>query len=126
MRFTPIRVADNRHPVLPNGRSGITRSEAVHIALGFTTGARHQRLLPKVNVVARYGIFSDDELSKRNAAGVTQPLYQNRPVWLVSFSGPGMAEAPMGRCCGPSHLGTHHEDSVVVDAATGKWLESYT
>jgi hypothetical protein len=126
MRFTLIHVADGRHPVLPNGRRGITRSKAVGVALGFTTGARHHTLLPHAKVVARYGIFSDDELSKRNAAGIIQPLYQNRPAWLVTFSGPGVVESPTGRCCGPSHLGNHNEDNVVIDAATGKWLESYT
>jgi hypothetical protein len=126
MRFAPIHVPDDHHPLLPDGGRGINRDEAVDVALCFTTGAQNHSLRPDVDVNARYGIFSDDELSKRNATGDIQPLYQNRPVWLVTFSGPGVIEAATGRCCGPSHLGNHNEDNVVIDAATGQMLEAYT
>jgi hypothetical protein len=128
MHLTAIPVPGNRHPVLPNGSSGITRDEAVDVALGFTTGAQNHKLRPNVDVLARYGIFSDDERSQRSATGDIQALYQNRPVWLVTFYGPGVVEAPMGSYAPgtPNPLKYHHEDNVVVDAATGQMLEAYT
>lgn len=83
------------------------------------------RMLPAgVEMLAQFGRFSDDQLARKLPSGAMQPYFQDRPVWLVTFSGPGV-QMPDSGPKGHVH-GFNHEDNVVIDAVTGAYLLSFT
>jgi hypothetical protein len=81
-----------------------------------------------VCVTACYGTYSSPYPAKRLPSGYRQPLDQNRPVWLVTYFGPGVI-VPAGHVPDASgqvpivhrHCGLLHVPTVdVPDAATGQ------
>jgi hypothetical protein len=77
-----------------------------------------------VQVSAQYTLYSDDRYGQKLGPGKVQPYLQNRPAWVITFSGPGVVLYPTGPR--PPGSGVHHEVSVVIDAATGQYLMGYS
>jgi hypothetical protein len=81
--------------------------------------------IPGVNYRSAYGLFSDSQLTQTNAAGVKFHPFLRRPAWVVQYLGPGVnipSERPFGSHFAPLYA---HEVTVVVDAATGRFMETY-
>lgn len=139
VRFSPKTTPAGRSPLLPGGRAGISMDEALTVARSQTPAGvdEEHRVLPGVQVTAQFGLFSDDRYGERGTSGRVQPYLQDVPVWLVNFSGPGVEDRPLGggvaastpTIGGSGALGTsgaHHEENLVIDAATGQFLLGYT
>jgi hypothetical protein len=108
------------------GQQGVSRDQAIRVAMDHTLAGvdRAHNLLPNVQVSAQYGLFTDDHYGQRLASGQIQPYLQNRPAWVITFSGPGVVfylPGPAG-----SRPAVHHEVSVVIDAATGQYLMGFS
>jgi hypothetical protein len=104
--------------------------QAIRAAMDHTPAGVDQahNLLPNVQISAQYGLFTDDHYGQRLASGQIQPYLQNRPAWVITFSGPGVVFYPPGphrRGPRPPLSGAKHEVSVVIDAATGQYLMGY-
>jgi hypothetical protein len=117
-------------PTLPNGQQGVSRDQAIRAAMDHTLAGVDvaHNLLPNVQVSAQYGLFTNDHYGQRLASGQIQPYLQNRPAWVITFSGPGVVFYGSG---GPYRPGPRpplrpedakHEVSVVINAATGQYL----
>jgi hypothetical protein len=133
IRFAEAPVAEVQ---LPGGKSPIAEQKALELAMAHTVGAGANGLLAGVTATARFGYFSNDTYSHELPGGGREYYFQDRPVWLVAFSGPGLVRLPVG---GIPPEGTdlsawqsqlqadaHHEDNVVIDAATGEYLQRYS
>ena len=126
IHFIAQAVDDGTLPTLPNGQHGVPRDQAIRAAMDAApAGVDHQAhsLLPNVQVSAQYGLFT------RGRPG--RPLWpdvQNLPVWVITFSGPGVVFYGSG---GPRRPGPRppreakHEVSVVINAATGQYLMGF-
>lgn len=124
IRFSQRSVIRGR-PALPDGERGLSLEEAIRVAMlnaphGVTPSGR---LLPGVEVAASFGLFSDDRYGQREPSGGISPYLQSRPAWVVTLWGPGLVDPALG----PGPVGrVHHEDNLVIDAATGQFLLCYT
>lgn len=68
-----------------------------------------------VNIEYDFGLWSSSELATLDSNGNQQLEYQNVPVWVVSFSGPGFsATMPDGLQVG--------RQTVIIDGTTAKAL----
>jgi hypothetical protein len=127
IQFNPAADATAAQPTLPDGQKAALRAQALAVAMEHTAGARNQRLLPNVQVNAQFGMITDGQLAQRLPSGAVRPLLQNRPVWLVTFSGPGVQIGfPDHLRTGPVQIVYGHEDNIVIDGATGAYIESFT
>lgn len=115
--FDEIPVAPGAHPRLDDECEGITDRQAV-IAVAERLG--HPR--PDVFVSARFGIYSSPYPAKRLPSGELRPLDQKRPVWLVTFYGPGIKVMPRGWRSGYPRLPIIHVINALVDAVSGEVL----
>lgn len=126
IRFSAVSGVQNGVPQLPSGGRGISESEAINTAVeNAPAGVNHVSgaVLPEVTVTTQYTLFSDDRFGDRSPSGALNPFLQDRPAWLVTFSGPGVQDLPSG----PARPGAvHHEVTVVIDAATGQYLLGYS
>ena len=115
-------------PTLPNGQQGVSREQAIRAAMDTGLGGVDQahNLLPNVQVSAKYGLFTADHYGQRLASGQIQSYLQNRPAWVITFSGPGVvfygSGGPYRPGPRPPLSGAKHEVSIVIDAATGQYL----
>jgi hypothetical protein len=98
IRFDEMPAPTGIAPALPNGTSGITDQMAVEIAGRQSGLVAEGKLLPGVQVAARFGAFSSDVLSRHRPGEPAKLLYQDRPAWLVTFS-----RAPPGKIYNQSH-----------------------
>jgi hypothetical protein len=128
IRFDESEVPPCAAPALPNGASGITDQMAVEIAMRQSGIGPKGKLPPGVQVAARFGSFSNDVLARRWPGEPMKLLYQDRPAWLVTFFGPGLAIPSHGR----GHTrglrerpGLKHETNTVIDACTGEHLQTF-
>jgi hypothetical protein len=93
----------------------VSKEAATAEALRHASVAPAGQLLPDVTVEARFGLYADQ-------------AFKTRPVWLVTFSGPGV-NVPINDGPGPRPgenpvpAPTAHTDVVVIDGATGSYLE---
>lgn len=121
-----VSVAEGAQPALPDGSLGVTRDEAISSALPFSV-ARDQNgdLKPGVQISAVYGLVTNTFTRPLSPEGEAAPLiYDHRPAWVVTFSGPGIvltSQGPVG-----SLVSVHNVMSIVIDAATGKYLFGYS
>ncbi len=121
--FSPATDASSEQPAAINGVMPISKSKATSIAEQFAEGPTRPAGAT-TSIVASFGTFTDRELGKNPTSGQTRPFFERKAVWLVTVSGPGvqiLSSGPMG--------GVHtvnHEENVVIDALTGKFLESFT
>ncbi len=126
IRFTAQAVVSGTVPLLPNGQQGVPMDQAISAAMDAAPAGidyEGHRLLPDVQAAAQFGLYSNDRYGQRLPAGQVQPYLQGRPVWVVTFSGPGVQLHPHG----PRPAGSvHNEVSVVIDAATGQYLMGYS
>lgn len=126
IHFGPRPVANGAAPTLPDGRAGVRSVDAISVAMQHApAGVNYSghTVLAGVQVTAQYGTFSDSNYGSRLPSGELHAYYQNRPAWVVTFSGPGVMILPHG----PAPKGaTHHEVSVVVDASTGQYMLGYS
>jgi hypothetical protein len=110
-------VDDGGLATLPNGQQGVSREQAIRVALDNAPGV--DRAHDLLQVSAQYGLFTDKH------------LLENRPAWVITFSGPGVNLFPHGGRPyprGPRPLRSEdvkHEVSVVIDAATGQYLMGF-
>jgi hypothetical protein len=125
IHFSVQAVDEGGRPRLPNGQQGVSRDQAMRAAMdtGLAGADQARNVLPSVQVSAHYGLFT------RGGPGrLLWPDVQNLPVWVVTFSGPGVVVYPRG---GPPRPGPRppreakHEMSVVIDAATGHYLMGF-
>ena len=127
MRFTPRRVEAGRLPTLPNGRPGVSMGRAVHAAMSADSPASGLAVVDgvarhDVTITAQYGIFSDDRIGSWSADGRTLiPLWQDHPVWIVTFSGDGVKVPSHGR----GMRVMRHEMNVVIDAEIATVLQAF-
>lgn len=126
--FNPLPSTTGAAVTLPGGGSGITDQQAIGVAMDHTGAVVNGQVPSGVQMTTTYGIFSDSHVGKLASDGQVQPAYTNVPVWLVTFTGPGVDIQPAG----PIPAGetaqslAHHEESVVVDASTGGFLITYS
>ena len=120
IHFTIQAVDNGGRPTLPNGQQGVSREQAIRAAMDHSLVQVDQahNLLPNVQVLAQYGLFTRARPGRQ-----LHPNVQNRPAWVITFSGPGVVIYPSG----PAAPGSvHHEVTVVIDAATGEYLLGYS
>jgi hypothetical protein len=91
--FSGQPVDEGGLPALPNGQQGVSRDQAIRAAMdtGLAGVDQEHNLLPSVQVSAHYGLFT------RGRPG--RPLWpdgQNLPVWVITFSGPGVVRYGSG------------------------------
>jgi len=120
IHFVTQAVDEGGRPMLPNGQQGVPKDQAIRAAMDHTPYGVDQahNLLPNVQVSAQYGLFT------KVRPGQVQPYLQNRPAWVITFSGPGVVFNLPGP---PGSLpAVHHEVSVMIDAATGQYLMGFS
>jgi len=123
--FQSIGPTDAGTATLPNGIAAITRSAALDAAGKHAMASVDPRTIAGVYYIARYGIFSDSQLHSINGTSPEQLQFVHRPAWLVSYYGPSVnISLPAGRAT-MTQRPVAHEVTVVVDAASGQFLESY-
>lgn len=126
IHFNPVVGASDSGPTLPNGSMGISKTRAIQAAVPVSAGGVdyvNKTILPNVDVTAQYGLFSNDRYGHQLSPGHFVRFLQSRPVWVVTFSGPGVHILPGG----PAPSGAvHSETSVVIDAATVEYLYGYS
>jgi hypothetical protein len=116
-----LAVDDGGLPTLPNGQQGVPREQAIRVAMDHAPGVDRAHNLLQVS--AQYGLFTK--------VRPIRPELQNRPAWVITFSGPGVVLYPHGGRPyprGPRPLRSEdvkHEVSVVIDAATGQYLMGF-
>jgi hypothetical protein len=120
--LSKVDVPAGTQPILPGGTIGLTSGEAVEAASQHAEAvdARHN-LLPNVAVTAAYGLLTDSHIQQMTSTGEV-PVFQDAPVWIVTFVGSGVNIPSSGPPTGPEYV--HHEETVVVDAGTGRFLFS--
>jgi hypothetical protein len=79
---------------------------------------QEHNLLPNVQVSAQYALLTRARLGRQ-----LWPYLQNRPAWVITFSGPGVVLSSSGPPGSPRRV--KHEMSVVIDAATGQYLMGF-
>lgn len=85
----------------------ISKEEAIAAAVPQTVGATTgDHLNPNIQVVPRFGLYSST-------------MFLSRPVWVVTFSGPGVTIYSHGPTSAVAH-----EETVIVDGKTGDYLEA--
>jgi hypothetical protein len=114
MTFEEVAVGPEARPLLPQGGPGISDRQAV-------TAVATQLGDPRVGVyvTARYGIYSSPYPAKRLPSGEMQPLDQNRPVWLVTYYGPGLTLPAPTKPNPSGRTPVQHQVDALVDASTG-------
>jgi hypothetical protein len=81
-------------PTLPNAQQGVPMDQAIGVAMAVTPAGVDQAniLLANVQVSAQYTLFSNDRYGQTVGPGrQIRPYVQNRPAWVITFSGPGVA-----------------------------------
>lgn len=125
LSFTERRVSADGVPVLPEGRTGMSRDKAISAAVdsGMAPLARNSSAplgVPAgIPYDAHYGLFSHAARGPL-VNGSVQPVWLDAPVWLVRFGGLRM---PV-RGPNPGRL-TWSELDVVVDAETGEVMTGF-
>lgn len=69
VRFNPQSVTEGGQPVLPSGSLAISRQQAIQTAMKESDAVNGQSLLPNVQMVARYGTFSNDQYASTETNG---------------------------------------------------------
>jgi hypothetical protein len=126
IHFAVIPVAGNARPLLPDGTWGIRRSRAIAIAERHAPGGVGPQAgsgTPTIRVTAQFGLFTDTRFGRGTSKGRLHLFLKDRPVWVVTFSGPGIEIPPAGPVKGNV---MHHEVSVVIDAKTGRYWMGYS
>jgi hypothetical protein len=123
--FSGQPVDEGGLPALPNGQQGVSRDQAIRAAMdtGLAGVDQEHNLLPNVQVSAHYGLFTNDHYEHRLPSGQLQLVLENRPAWVVTFSGPGVVLYSSGPRGSPRRV--KHEVSVVINAATGQYLMGF-
>jgi hypothetical protein len=122
IHFTVQAVDEGGLPTLPNGQQGVPRDQAIRVAMENGPGVDRAQM-SNVEISAQYGLFTQ--------VRPIRPDLQNRPAWVITFSGPGVNLYPYGgrpypRGPRPLRLeDVKHEVSVVIDAATGQYLTGF-
>lgn len=124
INFKPVGVADAATATLPNGGAAITRADALDVAGKHAMAYKDPRTITGVQYTARYGTFSDNQLHSADGPSQGQLEFVNRPVWVVSYYGPAV-NIPLPSPAALAQPPVAHEITVVVDAASGQFLESY-
>lgn len=89
--------------------------------IAIAAAAHHFVPDPGVTIDAQYGILSDDQnYTQRKGSSERTYTAQNRPVWLVTYSGVTIPSR------GPGPAMYQHELNIVIDAATGSYLYAYS
>lgn len=122
--FKSIGPADAASATLPNGGAAITRVAALDAAAKHAMAKVDPRTITGVQSVARYGILSDNQLHSAGGPNPDQLQFVNRPVWLVSYYGSAV-NIPLPERATMTEPLVAHEITVVIDAASGQFLESY-
>ena len=122
LRFVEGTAGPGQRPTLTDGRTGISDQEAVAAALAVSPAGQNGALAPGVQVAARFGVFSDDAYATRLPTGQMEHVFQERTVWIVTFYGPGVLIPSRGL----QPLPPKHVQNMVIDAATGAWMESFS
>lgn len=114
----------------PPGQASVSQEQAVTTALRYSIGAGDLagNVLPGVTVNAQYGLFTDNKMtSEPNGSDQQTLLYQQVPVWIVTFTGAtvgGPGDGPRRAKGGPprqpetSTTGVNTE-AVVINATSG-------
>lgn len=92
----------------PAAQPAVPEARAVSAALYHTAGALNGQLRPGVTSTAEYGVFSDDQMAAESASGQQTLLYRDRPVWIVTFSGPGLLASPVAHPAASAPLPVRH------------------
>lgn len=121
--FTPIGDANAAHAVFPDGKPGLTRDQALDKAGKHTGSTVDPRQIPGVEHIARYGTFSDRQVTSRHESGAAMHPFANRPAWVVRYFGPGV-QIPSDGPTGAAKLYAHAV-TIAIDAATGEFMEMY-
>lgn len=121
--FTPLDDGSVTQPTLPSGRQAIGLSEALDLAGRHAGSSVDPRSIPDVVYIARYGSFSDTQVTTAVAPGVAVHPLADRVAWLVQYSGPGVQIPSDGPAGAPVIYS--HRVTVAIDAATGEFIEMY-
>jgi hypothetical protein len=124
VRLQPLPPVSGHPLQLPDGQAAMTAGAAESAAMAHTGGAVAGRLRDGVSMTAELGLFSDDQYATRLPSGTLRPHFQNVPAWLVTFGGPGLVLPNSGPRGGQPLV--NHRETIVLNAATGEFLESYT
>ncbi len=81
--FTPTGDVTATRTVLPDGKPGLTRYEALDLAGKHAGASIDPRQIPDVEYIARYGIFSDTQVTDAHATGAAVHPLADRPAWIV-------------------------------------------
>lgn len=96
-------------------------THAVSEDVAIAAAAHHFVPDPGVTIDARYGILSDDQnYTQRQGSSERNYTAQNRPVWLVTYTGMSIPSL------GPGPAMYNHELNIVIDAATASYLYAYS
>jgi hypothetical protein len=115
--FVEHAVGPDVRPTLPNGGLGVSDRDAVIATAEKFMGD----IGPGMQVTARYGLYS----SPYPAAvtnGVSTPFYQDHPMWIVTYFGPGVNAPASLRFAG---AGVVHHINMLVDAESGQLLSVF-
>ncbi|HZT95351.1 MAG TPA: hypothetical protein VFB34_00805 [Chloroflexota bacterium] len=123
----PLSAYGIRFTSEPSSQAVMGESQAISDATPDSQAtASNGQLLSGVEATAQYGLFSDDAYGHGStSSGGFQASYQNVPVWIVTFSGPGLSLPSVGGPRAPGGSGSssvHHEQNIVIDAETGAEL----
>jgi hypothetical protein len=113
----------------PTGSPTVSSAQAISAATANSAATINGNLMPDVQVTAQYGTFSDDALGQQLPSGQFQLEFQDTPAWLVTFSGPGLSLGPLGSPANSTVAppsAPKHEQTVVIDARTGAYMESFS
>jgi hypothetical protein len=125
IHFTVEEVDEGGLPTLPTGQQGVPREQAIRAAMDTGLAGVDRAHMSNVEVSAQYGLFTDDRYGQIVGPGrQIRPYLQDRPAWVVTFSGPGVvlsSHGPPG-----SRRRVKHEANVVIDAATGQYLMGFS
>jgi hypothetical protein len=110
---------------LPSGQTPISRGQAIQDAEAVFNPSDQ----PNARVSAVYALYSNTEYGSRQPNGQVQPFFQDRPAWIVRFTGINLPE--IGGIYAQMHpderaSSMNHEQFIFVDAVTGDFLGGYT
>jgi hypothetical protein len=125
--FSAVGGAGADTAVLPNGADAVTRAHALDEAGKHALTAVDPRTIPGMLYNAQYGLFEDEQLHAVDASDHSVLQIGKRPAWVVTYYGPALSIAlPGGRATMTEQdQPVAHQMTVVIDAATGQFLESY-
>ncbi len=113
-------------PATPAGGT-VPEDQAISAAIANTAGLADGGGLPSnVNVAAEYGSFTDTAMARPSPSGSLHLLYQNVPVWIVTFWGPGITAVSSNPSTPPPSSNGGSAEYVVVDASTGSYLLTFS